>query len=58
VGHTGFTGPSIWMDPTRELVIVVLANRVHPTRANQKWGELSVRGGVADRVVAGLERGR
>jgi beta-N-acetylhexosaminidase len=55
VGHTGFTGPSIWMDPTRELVVVVLANRVHPTRANAKWGELSVRGGVADRVVEGLE---
>lgn len=54
VGHTGFTGPSIWMDPTRELVIVVLANRVHPTRANSKWGGLSVRGGVADRVVAAL----
>ena len=55
VGHTGFTGPSIWIDPTRELVIVVLANRVHPTRANGKWGELSVRGGVADRAVEGLE---
>jgi CubicO group peptidase (beta-lactamase class C family) len=57
VGHTGFTGPSIWIDPTRELVIVVLANRVHPTRANSKWGDLSVRGNVADRVVAGLESG-
>lgn len=57
VGHTGFTGPSIWIDPTRDLVIVVLANRVHPTRANGKWGELSVRGNVADRVVAGLEGG-
>ena len=57
VGHTGFTGPSIWIDPTQELVIVVLANRVHPTRANQKWSEMSVRGGVAERVVQGLERG-
>jgi hypothetical protein len=44
------------MDPTRDLVIVVLANRVHPTRANAKWGEMSVRGGVADRVVRGLEQ--
>lgn len=55
-GHTGFTGTSIWIDPTRELVIVVLSNRVHPSRTNGKWGELSVRGGVADRVVEGLER--
>jgi CubicO group peptidase (beta-lactamase class C family) len=57
VGHTGFTGPSIWIDPTRDLVIVVLANRVHPTRANSRWGDLSVRGNVADRVVTGLESG-
>ncbi len=57
VGHTGFTGPSIWIDPTRDLVIVVLANRVHPTRANGKWSELSVRGGVADRVLEGLVGG-
>ena len=54
-GHTGFTGTSIWVDPTRELVIVVLSNRVHPTRTNGKWGELSVRGGVADRVVDAVE---
>ena len=56
VGHTGFTGTSIWIDPTRDLVIVVLSNRVHPTRENQLWLRLGVRGGVADRVVRALER--
>jgi len=30
-GHTGFTGTSLWMDPERDLVIVLLTNRVHPT---------------------------
>ena len=30
-GHTGFTGTSLWMDPGRDLIIVLLANRVHPT---------------------------
>lgn len=30
-GHTGFTGTSLWMDPDRDLVIVLLTNRVHPT---------------------------
>lgn len=30
-GHTGFTGTSLWMDPDRHLVIVLLTNRVHPT---------------------------
>ncbi len=29
-GHTGFTGTSLWMDPERDLVIVILTNRVHP----------------------------
>lgn len=28
-GHTGFTGTSLWVDPTRELVVALLANRVH-----------------------------
>jgi CubicO group peptidase (beta-lactamase class C family) len=35
-GHWGFTGTSIWCDPARDLVIVLLTNRVHPSRANQK----------------------
>ena len=51
-GHTGFTGTSIWIDPTRRLVVVLLANRVHPTRDNPRFGP--VRGQVADRVVRGF----
>jgi beta-glucosidase-like glycosyl hydrolase/CubicO group peptidase (beta-lactamase class C family) len=35
-GHTGFTGTSIWIDPDRQLFVVFLTNRVHPTRENQK----------------------
>lgn len=54
IGHTGFTGTSIWIDPTRELVIVLLTNRVHPTRENNRMGP--VRRGIADRVVQGIER--
>jgi CubicO group peptidase (beta-lactamase class C family) len=34
VGHLGFTGTSFWIDPGRELVMVLLTNRVHPSRAN------------------------
>jgi beta-N-acetylhexosaminidase len=54
-GHTGFTGTSIWIDPTRDLVIVLLTNRVHPTRNNPRVGPLRI--AVADRVVELLERG-
>jgi beta-N-acetylhexosaminidase len=35
-GHTGFTGTSIWLDPERDLFVVLLTNRVNPTRANEK----------------------
>jgi beta-glucosidase-like glycosyl hydrolase/CubicO group peptidase (beta-lactamase class C family) len=35
-GHTGFTGTSIWIDPQRELFVILLTNRVNPTRANEK----------------------
>ncbi len=33
-GHTGFTGTSMWIDPTRQLFIILLTNRVHPSRDN------------------------
>ncbi len=33
-GHLGFTGTSLWMDPDRALVGVLLTNRVHPSREN------------------------
>lgn len=35
-GHTGFTGTSIWIDPERELFVVLLTNRVNPSAANRK----------------------
>ena len=30
IGHTGFTGASLWLDPERDLYVVLLTNRVHP----------------------------
>lgn len=33
-GHLGFTGTSFWCDPERDLAVVLLTNRVHPTRDN------------------------
>jgi CubicO group peptidase (beta-lactamase class C family) len=34
IGHTGFTGTSLWIDPELDLYVVFLTNRVHPTREN------------------------
>lgn len=31
-GHLAFTGPSLWIDPDRAVVVVLLCNRIHPTR--------------------------
>lgn len=33
-GHLGYTGTSIWIDPVSELEVVLLSNRVHPSRKN------------------------
>jgi CubicO group peptidase (beta-lactamase class C family) len=52
-GHVGFTGTSLWIDPPRELYIVLLTNRVHPTRANERIKE--VRPAFHDAVIADLE---
>ena len=35
IGHTGFTGTSLWIDPERDVYAVLLTNRVHPTRQNE-----------------------
>ena len=51
-GHTGFTGTSIWADPEKGLFVVLLTNRVDPTRDNPKVGPL--RRAVADAVQSAV----
>ena len=53
-GHTGFTGTSLWIDPERRLFVVLLTNRVHPSRENNAIRD--VRRAVADAVVDGLDQ--
>jgi CubicO group peptidase (beta-lactamase class C family) len=43
VGHLGFTGTSIWIEPEKEIAITLLTNRVHPRRDNQKIREVRPR---------------
>jgi CubicO group peptidase (beta-lactamase class C family) len=45
-GHTGFTGTSIWIDPEKDLFVILLTNRVDPTRANNR--HVPLRRAVAD----------
>lgn len=51
-GHTGFTGTSIWFEPDREFSLVLLTNRVHPTRDNIQHRE--VRSRLADLAVSAV----
>ena len=51
-GHTGFTGTSIWMDPDRDLFIILLTNRVN--EANSALAIRRIRSHVADLVVDAL----
>jgi len=51
-GHTGFTGTSLWIDPERKLFVVLLTNRVNPTRANEKIRQ--VRPALHDVIFGGL----
>ena len=48
-GHTGWTGTSLWIDPDRDLFVVLLTNRAYAPRARRPFTVLKeVRGGVAD----------
>jgi CubicO group peptidase (beta-lactamase class C family) len=51
-GHTGFTGTSLWIDPVHRIYVVLLTNRVHPTRENNRIR--GVRPAVHDAVMEGL----
>ncbi len=48
-GHTGFTGTSLWIDPERDLFVVLLTNRVHAARAQRPAKVIAdVRADLAD----------
>ncbi len=51
-GHTGYTGTSIWIDPDLDLFVIVLTNRVNPTRANTRHAPM--RREVANLAVQAL----
>ena len=51
-GHTGFTGTSIWIDPTADVLVVFLSNRIHPSRDNAAL--LEFRGTLHDVIMGSL----
>ncbi|HET9387807.1 MAG TPA: serine hydrolase domain-containing protein [Gemmatimonadales bacterium] len=54
-GHTGWTGTSLWIDPDRDLFVLLLTNRAFAPRARGSFTRLKeVRGRVADAAVGAL----
>jgi uncharacterized protein YbbC (DUF1343 family)/CubicO group peptidase (beta-lactamase class C family) len=53
-GHTGFTGPALWIDPTSKSFVVIMTNRVHPKggRSINEW-----RRNIATIAARGLDLG-
>jgi beta-glucosidase-like glycosyl hydrolase/CubicO group peptidase (beta-lactamase class C family) len=51
-GHTGFTGTSLWIDPELDLFVVLLTNRVNPTRAERR--HIPLRRAVHTEIAAGV----
>lgn len=51
-GHNGFTGTSIWIDPQKDLFVILLTNRVNPSAANDKIR--AVRPALHDAILQSL----
>ncbi|MGB3799480.1 MAG: serine hydrolase [Lewinella sp.] len=54
VGHTGYTGTSVWADPVNDLVFVFLTNRIHPDPANERLLEYHTRSQIHRDVYRAL----
>jgi len=51
-GHTGFTGTSLWIDPDRQMFVILLTNRVHEARAKRPSAVIEdIRADLADAAV-------
>jgi CubicO group peptidase (beta-lactamase class C family) len=53
-GHTGFTGTSLWVDRDRGIFVILLSNRVNPTREHR--GITGIRTAVADAVAQAIPK--
>jgi CubicO group peptidase (beta-lactamase class C family) len=53
VGHLGYTGTSFWMDLSAGVTTILLTNRVHPSRKNEKIREF--RPIIHDSILVSLQ---
>jgi len=50
-GHTGYTGTMIWIDPTNDCFVILLTNRVYPSRTQRGLYQLNIRPLLLDYAV-------
>jgi CubicO group peptidase (beta-lactamase class C family) len=51
-GHTGYTGTMMWADRDKNIIVILLTNRVHPTAINTLIVEARAR--ITDQIVLAL----
>lgn len=56
-GHSGYTGPFVWVDPEKELTYLFLCNRVYPTRENNKLVEKNIRTSILQAIYDSIDKG-
>ncbi len=56
-GHTGFTGTFVWMDPQNQLLVILLSNRVYPTRSHSAISDLNIRPSIQQAAYDAIRKG-
>lgn len=56
-GHLGFTGTAFWIDPDNGIAVIVMSNRVHPSRSNPSFARLNPRVAIMRAVYNCLRPG-
>jgi beta-N-acetylhexosaminidase len=54
-GHLGYTGTFVWADPDKEILFILLTNRVYPTRNNSGLSAMGIRGGMLQAVYDSIK---
>ncbi|MCX6583905.1 MAG: serine hydrolase [Candidatus Aminicenantes bacterium] len=54
IGHTGFTGTSLWLDPKTNYSFIILTNRIHPSVANINFNKIR---GKLHKIIASTSQG-
>lgn len=54
-GHLGFTGTAVWIDPQRQLIVVILSNRTYPSAQNSAFNQEKIRRQILEAVQQDLK---